>query len=233
MKTMLAALMTAAAMPAMAQEVAVPVSVGNDAAGAPFTFGDFAAAGEVDRYRVYLMQGRDYAFGVEPMNRGSSTWIVKGPTGTQLCVFSNSDNIDGGCGIRAGRTGYFTLSGTKVASPDDNYPSTYRLRVTADCRDRSNTRCRITPGQTKRPLLVSHQDVDWLRLRNLAAGRHYTLTISDYLEGGEITVVDSKGNALAGPAARSLTFRATSTAQWVRVTLMDELGPRGYDLSLR
>lgn len=218
------------ATPAMAADVTLKAEA-DAPIGSAFTYGDFSAPEETDRYRVFLRQGKDYAFAVEPLNRGAIRGRVLGPLGAVLCDLVTGDNFDDGCGIRAGRDGYFVLELTKIDYDEDAYPSRYRTRVVSDCSDRTNTHCRIVPGQTKQPLFAFGTDRDLLRLRDLTGGRTYTAAIEDGLLGAAVEIIDSAGQTVAGPGT-TVSFKAGGPL-WLRAAVTDDLGLRAYRLSLR
>lgn len=215
--TMLAALL--AATPALAQEPPTTLQA-SATAGTGTTTGGFDKAGDVDRYRIALKEGKDYAIGVRS---GASEWTVRGPTGTALCSALTLDGEDDGCEFRAGRDGFFTIEGRAQEAGG------YTFRLHPDCRKDVKTRCQIRPGATQQHLLTYGTETDLVRLAGLTAGRSYAVELIDPPHGATLTIL--KGTATVATGG---SFKAGTGTYYARIendNVYDGSGP--YRLSLR
>jgi hypothetical protein len=192
--------------------------------------GTFEAAGDIDTYRVQLQQGQDYAFGVL-VEEGDGRWTVKGPTSTVLGDDVSGENEGWGFEFRAGRTGYYTIEGREIGSA--TYPVHYTFRLNKDCRDDAKTRCTIRPGAGRGNIFAHGNDVEWVKLTNVSAGRTYTATLTTGLEAG-LTVRTSAGATVAS-GGKSLTFKAPAGTLFIVVARPDDPFTAGgsWDLALR
>jgi hypothetical protein len=181
----IAALLTAT--PALAQEPPTTIKVGVQYNGA------FEAAGDIDTYRIKLVQGQDYAIGI---NGRALEWTVRGPTGAVLCNDYALDGEDAGCEFRAGRTGYFTIEGRESEGLSD---TGYTFRFYPDCLGSIKTRCQIKPGATQTHILAYGYDTDFVRLTNLKPGRTYTVELIDPPHVAELSIIKGGRPPLGGP----------------------------------
>jgi hypothetical protein len=106
-------------------------------------------------------------------------------------------------------------------------PATYQVGIDFDCRAAKSTACHIRPGQTKGYQMSSRNDVNWVRLDNLAAGRGYTLT---YEGGGEARLAIVNAAAVVQDEGNPLAFKGGTL--FARVTPADDFGDV-YQLTLR
>jgi hypothetical protein len=225
MKTMLIAALLAAT-PALAQEPPTTLQA-SVTAGTGLTRGTFEAAGDLDHYRVALVQGQDYAFGVQ-VQEGDGRWIVKGPTGTVLGDDVSGENEGWGFEFRAGRSGYYTIEGREIGSAV--YPVHYTFRLNKDCRDDAKTRCTIRPGASRGNVFAHGNDVEWVKLTNVSAGRAYTATLTTGLKAG-LAVRTSEGATVAS-GDKSLSFKAPAGTLFIVVARPDDPYTAGGSWSL-
>jgi hypothetical protein len=230
--TIIAAIL-AFSTPAVAQEppTTLRLSAESDASSVPSTrVGSFEVAGDTDTYRIYLEQGKDYAVGAISE---SAKWTLTGPTGTVLYNDGANLDHDWGHGFRAGRTGYFTITGIKNDFETETYPSPYKLRVFHDCHATIKTRCILKAGQTINRGFGFGFDKDTFQLRNLAAGRRYTLSGEWHSRSVSLEILDGTGKVVAlQPGGDPITFRASTSTRFVRVAVGDGFGWGGYQLTL-
>jgi hypothetical protein len=226
-KIILAALL--AATPALAQEPPTTLQA-SATTGTGLNRGTFEAAGDLDRYRVALVQGQDYAFGVQ-VQEGDGRWIVKGPTGTVLRDDVSGENEGWGFEFRAGRSGYYTIEGREAGSAV--YPVHYTFRLNKDCRDDAKTQCTIRPGASRGNIFAHGNDVEWVKLTNVSAGRTYTATLTTGLKAG-LTLRTSEGAAVAS-GDKSISFKAPAGTLFIVVARPDDPYTAGgnWNLALR
>jgi hypothetical protein len=209
-----------AAAPAFAQEPPTTIKVGVQYNGA------FEAAGDIDTFRIKLVQGQDYAVGITA-GVSDSWWTLRGPTGTVLDADVSGLGESGGFEFRAGRTGYFTVEGREDAGASD---SVYTLRFYPDCLGSVKTRCQIKPGATQSHTLAhGAKETDFVRLTNLKPGRTYTMKLITPPSGAELSII--KG---AATVAQGGIFKAGTGTYYAMVTndnVYNGSGP--YKLSLR
>jgi hypothetical protein len=204
---------------AVAQEPPTTIKVGVQYNGA------FEAAGDIDTFRIKLVQGQDYAFGITA-GASDSWWTLRGPTGTVLYADVAGLGENGGGELRAGRTGYFTLERREDAGRSD---SGYFFRFYPDCLGSVKTRCQIKPGATQSHTLAHGTETDFVRLINLKPGRTYTVKLITPPSGAELSII--KG---AATVAQGGNFKAGTGTYYAKVTndnVYDGSGP--YKLSLR
>lgn len=195
------------------------------------TRGAFGAPGEVDRFTTYLEDGQDYAVGVDGE---SSRWTVTGPTGALLCDDGANTEHDFGCEWRAGRSGWFTITGTKNDFETTVYPTPYTLRLSVDCKSTAQTRCKIKVGERLARTFTWGGDADAYGLRDLVAGRTYRVTYEGPSRDVYADILDGTGNVLASRfvGLDPLSFKATKATRFVRLRVEDGFGPAQYHLSL-
>jgi hypothetical protein len=225
----LAALLFSA--PALAQEPPTTITATTDSSSPPtISRGTFEAPGDVDTFRVYLEQGKDYAVGAE----GQTTeWTLTGPTGTVLYQNNSYGDADWGYEFRAGRTGWFTVRGVKQDFEEDTYPAHYLVRAVNDCRSTIKTRCILKPGQSVSRNFGFGSDKDVYQLRGLTTGRRYSIGLPSINRATELELLDGNGKVLAKTAdGVPLAFRASSTTRFVRAKVVDGMGWAAYQLSL-
>jgi hypothetical protein len=206
-----------AATPALAQEPPTPITVGKVVSGT------WEKTGDVDSYSVGLRHGKDYAIGAYVSSSGAAGQVtLRDPKGNRVGrVIQIGDEGFVGFELRAAFTGAYVITAT-------GDPGTYQIAFDHDCRAAKSTTCRIRPGETKGFRFTSRNDVNWVALQNLAAGRSYALTFES-LEGGlaDLAVVNP-----AGDVKGTGTFKAGTGALFARVTPRDDFGGP-YKLSLR
>lgn len=209
-----AAFVAIAAQPTLGQEPPTTIQAAT-VTGTGITHGTFDGAGDVDTYRVQLVQGQDYALGARVLH-GDGRFTLKGPTGTVLCSDTSGDSEGWGCEFRAGRDGYFTIEAREDGGAAG---SSYSIRINKDCRRDTKSRCRLKPGASLSGPLTYGDDADMIKLTGLTPGRSYTVTLS-----ATITAESQPSSA----------FKATRKEMWVTVRGLDPYTDGGtYKISVR
>lgn len=220
MRMIMAALL--AASPALAQEAPAQL------AGNARSFnGTWSTAGDVDAYTLRLEKGRDYALGCKAFDEtGFGRGRVRAPGGAAVGKeFAIGDEQTLGIEWRAQAGGDYRITLTEANGL--HLPVDYGCAIDPDCRPLATTTCALAPGGTKSWPLTSWNDVDWVRLANLTAGRSYQLAA----KGGGLTLqvvtgdgkVQASGNPIGFKGAAGLFARVRSS--------VDDPGP--FELSLR
>jgi hypothetical protein len=214
-----------AATPALAQEPTSTIGLG-------LTRGTFDTPGDLDRYRVSLKQGHDYAFSAFTSEPGDGRFTLRGPTGTVLGSDVAGDGEAWGMEFRAGRDGYFVIEAKEDGDPGET-PIGYSLRMVTDCRDDLKTKCTVAPGTARSHTLAWGEDRDWLRLVNLSSGRSYTATISgDTLNRPTLALYNGTGGLVTKDGI-SMTFKAGTATKFLAVISQTSFGGSSYKLELR
>jgi hypothetical protein len=196
---------------------------------------DWQVPGEVDRYTVQLIQGQDYVLSNESFSDDIGRWQLGGPTGAVLCDMPTMPEGEfAGCEFRAGRTGWFTITGTAPAVDTEGFPVDYALTLATDCRAGVKTKCVIRRGQTRNYTLGYGIDHEWIRLADLVGGRYYRITHTLPTDDvPEVALLDGEGRVLASGTGASLRFRARSAVRFVRLAIDNaNRGLTPYRLSL-